>query len=96
MNNEMNFDPMTGKPINKDKNEVKETQISNTNQDQHNIQTIATVDQSNDKFLTNEQNNSTKKDNKLDEKSSYLFMIVLFVIILLVIIFVFPLLNKNM
>lgn len=102
MNDEMKFDPLTGKPLNTvqtsntEKREENKTEEKTTvpYEIQNNVQSIATVDQSNDKFLNNEQNSSNIKNEKLNEKSSYIFIFVIFAIILLAIIFLFPLLNK--
>ena len=102
MNDEMKFDPITGKPLNTiqtnntEKKEENKTEEKTTvpHEIQNNVQSIATVDQSNDKFLNNEQNSSNIKNEKLNEKSSYIFIFVIFAIILLAIIFLFPLLNK--
>ena len=75
--------------------EIKTEENTNTLQEQqNNIQSIATVDQSNENFLNNTQNNSTTKSEKMNEKSSYIFIFVIFAIILLAIVFLFPLLNK--
>ena len=102
MNEEMKFDPLTGKPL----NSVQSNNTENTEEQkieekttvpkepQNNVQSIATVDQANDKFLNNEQKNSNIKNEKMNEKSSYIFIFAIFAIILLAIIFLFPLLNK--
>lgn len=102
MNEEMKFDPNTGAPLNatqpnntENNVEIKTEENTNTLQEQqNNIQSIATVDQSNENFLNNTQNNSTTKSEKMNEKSSYIFIFVIFAIILLAIVFLFPLLNK--
>ena len=102
MNNEMKFDPLTGQPLNnvepnntEKKEEIKEEKKTTAPEvQQNNIQSVATVEQTDDKFLNNAQSNANVKNEKLNEKSSYVFIFVIFAIILLAIIFLFPLLNK--
>ena len=103
MNDEMKFDPLTGQPLHNDNTQKpsSEVKIENTEEkttvteaQQNKVQSVATVEQSNDNFLNNTQSDSTVKNEKMNEKSSYIFIFVIFAIILLAIIFLFPLLNK--
>lgn len=95
MNSDIKFDPMTGKPINNNQN----NEGNNKNEAielQQNINSIATVDQSNEKFINNIQSDSKNIKKESKEKTSYIFLIILFIIIFAAIFFLFPLINSHM
>lgn len=102
MNNETpKFDPITGQPINNTSNQEDanlNTQNNETkneaNNEPVNMQSIATVDQSNEQFINNVQSDAENKPTQKQEKTSYLFLIILFLIIFAAIFFLFPMLNK--
>lgn len=100
-NNEMNFDPLTGQSIKKEESIVENGQnaasVTSTQEQtasQQDLQSIATVDQSNEKFINNTQSSSKENTNSSDGKMNYAFIIILFIIIFASIVFLFPLISK--
>lgn len=68
-------------------------QPNNTNV-QNDLQSIATIDQSNEKFINNAQTASQEKENSSDGKMNYAFIFILFAVIFAAIFFLFPLISK--
>lgn len=124
---EMNFDPITGQPLNNQNNntqnstmpieqnnlgqipnqEIFSNQIPATNNANDNIndrtnqtavmmQTVATVNQTQENFISNVQNENKITSEKKENKPNYWFIIILFIIILAAIFFLFPFLLKTL
>ena len=102
MNNNMNFDPMTGLPTN---NQVKPvepiTSEGNVGQTvnseaaiQSQLQSIPTVEQDKQAFIENVQSMNQEKKEEKKEGVNFIFIIILCIIILASIYFLFPLLAK--
>ena len=104
MNNNMNFDPITGQPLNTNNNiESNNLQrISNTQELNHapqiniqqQFQSIPTVEQSKQEFINMTQTNISEKKEEKKDSPNIIFIIILFLIILAAILFVFPYLLK--
>ena len=105
MNNQMNFDPMTGQPLNNNvnnqniqQNEVTNQNINNvptiqTNNDvdiREQMQAIPTVDQNTQNFINNIQAKDEIKPDENKEKKNIILVIAIFIIIILAIVFLFP------
>lgn len=73
-----------------------EQSINTTDTNVNNMQSIPTVDQSQQQFINNTQ--SLTAENKVEKKQriNWTFLIILFVIILAAIFFLFPYLQKNL
>ena len=105
MNNQMNFDPMTGQPINQGADATTQVQgtqpegqttvIENiTVNTQQQMQNIPTVDQSKQEFISNTQNITEQKKENKSEKANWTFIIILFIVILAAVFFLFPILFR--
>lgn len=125
LNNKMNFDPMTGEPINNIRDnenydqaiiqinnavgeqinlneqfkqtineEIKQQPIDELNEIQNKMQSIPTVEQSNQDFINNVQTTNKQKNEEKKESNGIIFFIVAVVLLLLAIYFLFPLLMK--
>ena len=106
-NNQMNFDPMTGQPINQNittiPNQVQTTnsqttqsvqQPANNINIQQQIQSIPTVEQTKQEFINNTQAENVVKKEEKQDGPNIVFIIILFVIIFAAIFFLFPYLMK--
>lgn len=101
MNNNINFDPMTGQPIQKNNEQpqitnqpLNQNSINQQVQIQNQLQSIPTVDQNKEQFIDNIQSANIEKKEEKKEGINLIFVIILFVIILVSIYFLFPLLAK--
>ena len=61
---------------------------------QNDLQSIATVEQSNENFINNSQSESSEKVESSEGKMNYAFIIILFIVIFAVVYFLFPLISK--
>ena len=106
-NNQMNFDPMTGQPINQNittiPNQVQTTnsqttqsvqQPANNINIQQQLQSIPTVEQTKQEFINNTQAENVVKKEEKEDGPNIVFIIILFVIIFAAIFFLFPYLMK--
>ena len=101
-NNQMNFDPMTGQPINQNittiPNQVQTTQPvqqpANNINIQQQLQSIPTVEQTKQEFINNTQAENVVKKEEKQDGPNIVFIIILFVIIFAAIFFLFPYLMK--
>lgn len=101
-NNQMNFDPMTGQPINQNittiPNQVQTTQSvqqpANNINIQQQLQSIPTVEQTKQEFINNTQAENVVKKEEKQDGPNIVFIIILFVIIFAAIFFLFPYLMK--
>lgn len=109
-NNDAKFDPITGEPINNKTEvqqsestvnqnistdlEINQNQSTDTASVQKNLQSIATVDQSNENFINNAQTESNEKVESSDGKMNFTFIIILFALIFAAIFFLFPIISK--
>lgn len=101
MNNNINFNPMTGQPIQKNNEQpqitnqpLNQNSINQQVQIQNQLQSIPTVDQNKEQFIDNIQSANIEKKEEKKEGINLIFVIILFVIILVSIYFLFPLLAK--
>lgn len=85
MDNEMKFDPNTGKPIEPKKEAVTSQELQ---------QSTANVGQSEEQFINNTSQVSNEEEPVDKTKAGIKLIIIFFIIMILFIIFVFPLLNK--
>ena len=106
-NNQMNFDPMTGQPINQNittiPNQVQTTnsqttqsvqQPANNINIQQQLQSIPTVEQTKQEFINNTQAENVVKKEEKQDGPNIVFIIILFEIIFAAIFFLFPYLMK--
>lgn len=103
-NNNINFDPMTGQPIQNTNNQpntnqqiINQSNIEqqiNQQQIQTQLQNIPTVEQNHQQFINNVQTINQEKKEEPKEGINFVFIIVLFIIMLGAIYFLFPLLAK--
>lgn len=106
-NNQMNFDPMTGQPINQNittiPNQVQTTnsqttqsvqQPANNINIQQQLQSIPTVEQTKQEFINNTQAENVVKKEEKQDGPNIVFIIILFIIIFAAIFFLFPYLMK--
>lgn len=107
-NNQMNFNPETGEPINNGNIQnvqsnnssqiIQTNQVNATQQSiiQPQMQSIPTIEQDKNEFINNTQAQTLNQENKNEKKSSfnYTFVIILFIIIFAAILFLFPVLFK--
>lgn len=87
MNNDMKFDPNTGKPI------ANQDQTVNT----QTLQSVPNVEQNNTQFIDNIEKANKVDDNKNKEKkSSTILIIFVFILLMAAILFLFPYISKNL